>query len=336
MAMEIIIKPSSLVDSENILTLAQRKVLNVLLEHSRQIIHETDMYSLSVKTIKEKAGDSYFQSNSDVFEQIKAIVDLPPIEANIFGKDKKYPTRVVVNLLAQAVYDKDNEVVSWEYPSFIREMLKRYNTIDASELGMYVKLPLSVQAQFSSKHALALWEFCRSRFDEKRGFAESPFISIEDLNKLFHTNYDSWYRLNEHIIRKAIQDIHKHEPTYFISLREQKVKHKVVAVKFIIQHRNYEQPLVLTTGKKTKQEKLFQGDRPPAIDPKKNAIVERYLATLSPEQQSRIMEEAEQKIPDFMAFPTTEQDHTAYQLLLQLTRNSIVESILNVSGDEAL
>ena len=107
-----------------------------------------------------------------------------------------------------------------------------------------------------------------------------------------------------------------------------------MAVKFIIQHRNYEQPLALPTGKKTKQEKLFQGDRPPAIDPKKNAVVERYLATLSPEQQSRIMEEAEKNIPDFIAFPTTEQDHSAYQLLLQLTRNSIVESIMNAQSDE--
>ncbi len=326
--MDIIIKPSSLVDIENILTLAQRKVLNVLLEHSRQNIHDSQTYSLHIRTIREKAGQSLFESNTDVFEQIRAIVDLPPIEVNIFGTDKKYPTRVVANLLAQAVYDKEHEVVSWVYPPFIYEMLKRYNTIQKSdEIGMYTKLPLAVQAKFSSKHALALWEFCRSRFDEKRGYAESPFITIEELNKLFHCNYDSWFKLNANIISKAIQDIHLHEPTYFILVREQKARHKVIAVKFIIQQRLFDTTIAPKNNQKTPQT-LFDEIAPSAIDKKRNAAVEKYLGTLSTEQQERIMAEAVGNMPDFLSFPVTEQEHTNYKILLTLHRNMIVESIM--------
>lgn len=334
--MDIIIKPSSLVDIENILTLAQRKVLNVLLEHSRQNIHDSQTYSLSIKTIRDKAGETLFESNTDVFEQIKAIADLPPIEVNIFGKDKKYPTRVVANLMAQAVYDKEHEVVSWVYPPFIYEMLKRYNTIEKSdEIGMYTKLPLAVQAKFSSKHALALWEFIRSRFDEKRGYAESPFITMEELNKLFHCNYDSWFKINANIISKAIKDIHLHEPTYFIHVREQKARHKVVAVKFIIQQRLYDE-LLSPLQKRQSKQTLFGEVVPTGIDPKRNAAVEKFLATLSAEQQARIMEEAEHVMPEFLAHPTSEKDNAAYQLLLTLNRNTIVESIMNATTKDEM
>jgi|GEM_PF-3699554 len=330
--MDSIFKPSSLVDIENILTLAQRKVYNILIEHSRQSIHNATTFSLSVKTIREKAGASLFESNTSVYEQLKAIIDLPAMEANIFGKDKKYPTRIAVTLIAQVEYNKDQEMTSWSYPPFIHKMLTLLNTPDANDIGMYVRLPLSVQSQFSSKHSLALWEFCRSRFDEKRGYAESPFISVEDLNKLFHTNYESWNRLNINIVKKALQDIHKQEPTYFINVVEQKVRHKVVAVKFIIQRRLSAIPLVETQNLKLRTTKESLKASNTAQDLKelaRNTVVEKFLATLSPEQQTRIQEEAEQSVPEYLLYPANEREQAAYQLQLQINRIAIVEALIN-------
>lgn len=256
---------------------------------------------------------------------------MPMMEANIFGKDKKYPTRIAVNLIAQVEYNKDQEMISWSYPPFIHKMLTLLNTPDANDIGMYVRLPLSVQSQFSSKHSLALWEFCRSRFDEKRGYAESPFISVEDLNKLFHTNYESWNRLNINIVKKALQDIHKQEPTYFINVVEQKVRHKVVAVKFIIQRRLSGVPLVEAQNLKlrTTKEALKTSDTQDQKEIVRNTAVEKFLATLSPEQQTRIQEEAEQSIPDYLLYPTTEKEQAAYQLLLRMNRIAIVEALIH-------
>jgi hypothetical protein len=329
--MDNIIKPSSLVDIENILTLAQRKVYNVLIEHSRQNIHDSAIFSLSVKTIREKAGTSLFESNVDVYEQIKSIADMPTMEANIFGKDKKYPTRIAVNLIAEVEYDKDHETISWSYPPFIHKMLTLLNTPDANDIGMYVKLPLAMQSKFSSKHSLALWEFCRSRFDEKRGYAESPFITIEELNKLFHCKYETWYRLNDKIVNKAIQDIHKQEPTYFINVVEQKVRHKVVAVKFIIQRRLSGVPLVEAQNLKlrTTKETLKTSDAQDQKEIVRNTAVEKFLATLSPEQQTRIQEEAERSVPEYLLYPANEREQAAYQLQLHINRIAIVEALIN-------
>lgn len=328
--MDNIIKPSSLVDIENVLTLAQRKVYNVLLEYSRQNINDASTFSMSIKAMREKTGEFTFKNNGDVVEQIKSIGDMPMVQINILGKDKKYPLRVMVNLLAQVVYDEAHETVSWSFPPFLLEMLKRYNTTDSSDIGMYTRLPLAVQSKFDSKHALALWEFCRSRFDERRGYAESPFITLEDLNKLFNCNYDTWYRLNSKIISKAIQNIHKHEPTYFISITEQKARHKVIAVKFIIQRRLSGFPIA------PKQERIvFEAPTKENVtkaqqtqDQAKNAAVEKFMASLSPAQQERIMEEAEQSIPELLQHPQTEQEQVHYQLLLRLNRNAIVESLV--------
>jgi len=332
--MDIIIKPSSLVDSENIHTLAQRKIFNILLEHTRQHIGNTDKFTISVKTLRDKAGQNLFQNNAHLFEQIEAMVNSRPVEINILGKDKKYNKRIVANFFAEATYDKAEESISWVFSPTIHSMLKNLNTPALEELGNYVRLPLAVQAQFRSKHAMAFWEFFKSRFDEKRGYSESPFITLEELNKIFGCNYEDWYKLNEKVVQKAIQEIHANEPTFFITVHTQKNGHKVAAVKFVIQHRNVEQLILPTEKKKKQQEQIFQSERVRAVDPKKNAVVERYLATLSTEQQTRIMEEAEKSIPDFMAFPTTEQDHAAYQLLLQLTRNTIVESLINADSKD--
>jgi len=328
--MDIIIKPSSLVDSENIHTLAQRKIFNVLLEHTRQHIESNEkMFTMSLKTLRAKAGESLFQSNAHLFEQVKSMVNMRPIEINILGKDKKYKKSIVANFFSEATYDNEKETISWEFSTTIYNMLKNLNTPTLEELGNYVRLPLAIQAQFRSKHAMAFWEFFKSRFDEKRGYSESPFITLEELNKIFGCNYADWFQLNAKVVQKAIQEIHTYEPTFFITLHTQKIRYKVSAVKFVIQHRNYEQPILPNERKKKQQEQLFKSERTPAIDPKHNAVVERYLATLSSEQQARIMEEAEKSIPEFMAFPTTEQDQTAYQLLLRLTRNTIVESLIN-------
>lgn len=331
--MDNIIKPSSLVDIENILTLAQRKVYNVLIEHSRQNIHDSPIFFLSIKTIREKAGTSLFESNVDVYEQIKSIADMPTIEANIFGKDKKYPTRIAVNLIAHVEYEKDHETISWSYPPPIHKMLTRLNTSDMNDIGMYVSLPLAMQSKFSSKHSLALWEFCRSRFDEKRGYAESPFISLDELNKLFHCKYETWKRLNGKIVNKAIQDIHKHEPTYFIHIIEQKVRHKVVAVKFIIQRRLSGIPLVETqtlTLRTTKESSKAGKTAPEDLkELTRNTAVEKFLATLSPEQQTRIQEEAEQSVPDYLLYPANEREQAAYQLQLHINRIAIVEALIN-------
>jgi hypothetical protein len=321
--MDSIFKPSSLVDIENILTLAQRKVYNILIEHSRQSIHDATTFSLSVKTIREKAGASLFESNTSVYEQIKSIGDMPMMEANIFGKDKKYPTRIAVNLIAQVEYNKEQEIVSWSYPPFIHKMLTLLNTPAANDIGMYVRLPLSVQSQFSSKHSLALWEFCRSRFDEKRGYAESPFISVEDLNKLFHTNYESWNRLNINVVKKAIRDIHQQEPGYFVHIVEQKVRHKVAAVKFIIQRK-----LPIFDSIETQD---WKPNTPTPSNDKELArltAVEKFLANLTPEEQTRIQEEAEQNMPSFLQHPSTERDQEAYKRLLRANRVAIVEAFI--------
>ena len=325
--MDIIIKPSSLVDIENTLTLAQRKILNVLIEHSREHIHKSEIYSINVRTLREKAGAQLFESNSDVFEQVKAITELPAMEANLFGKDKKYPTRVIVNLIAQASYDKNSEIIAWAYPPFIRDMLRGTNTSEKSELGMYVRLPLAIQSKFSSKHSLALWEFFRSRYDEKRGYAESPYIEIAELNKLFHCNYGSWNALNKNILRIAIQDIHTHEPDYRIDVRIQKARHKVIAAKFILQKKN-------DAPEKIAQEPVQHNNSEKILsksEQKKDARLEAFYAALSHEEQARIEEQIEKQIPDFVLYPASESQHASYRILYSIIRRTILSHLFNIS-----
>jgi hypothetical protein len=61
----------------------------------------------------------------------------------------------------------------------------------------------------------------------------------------------------------------------------------------------------------------------------RNSAVEKFLATLSPEQQTRIQEEAEQSVPEYLLYPANEREQAAYQLQLHINRIAIVEALIH-------
>jgi hypothetical protein len=219
-----VIKHSAAIHIQNNLTLLQRKAWNILLFHAYNDLPSKDIYQITVQRLKQLLD--YDSKNDEYLKVIIRAMRQCGLEWNVLDKDgvNEWGTST---LLASAIVK--NGICEYAYSPHLRERL--YNP------RMYARISLSLQNQFESKHAQALWELCIDYLGSGREYGETPFISVEQFRKLMGTEETQYVKefkiLNRAILKPAITEINRVSDLQ-VTVNYQRKGRKVEALKFKI------------------------------------------------------------------------------------------------------
>lgn len=218
-----VIKHSSAVQITNSISLLQRRAWNILLAKAFDDLASTERYQIRVRELVEMLD---YNSNDDShLKEALEKLTTTAVKWNILGKDKtcewgSFP------LLAGAVIRQG--ILTYAFSPFLKEKLHNPR--------MYAKISLSLQNKFQSKHALALYELCFDYFDVEKNYGETPYIPVAEFRELMgvdETEYPSFARLNEKVIKKAVTEIND-VSDLTVSVKMQRFNRKIDEIKFCI------------------------------------------------------------------------------------------------------
>ena len=217
-----VIKHSAAIQVENRIGLLERRLWNWLLANAYDELPTAETHSILVADLVK--GLDYASRNlAHLKETLKGLTG-SVLEWNVIHKDKDIWG--ATTLLAE-VEIKDG-ICTYAFGPMLRKRL--YNP------KMYARISLSLQNQFQSKHALALYELFVDYLHEDTRHGETPFISIPDFRKLMgipEGMYPEFKNLNKWVIKGPLGEINK--VTDLSATAEYKKEGKfVAAVKFRI------------------------------------------------------------------------------------------------------
>ena len=218
-----VIKASPAIQIQSSISLLQRRAWNVLLANAYSELPNKDIHSVSMVELSAKLG---FDSGNQEYlkEVLKSIVDCT-VEWNLLNKDNKQVWGAASLL---AFVEVENGICCYQFPHPLRQKL--HNP------GVYAKLNLRLQNQFTSKYALILWELCFDYFDRDRDKGETPFILLETFRELLgieSDEYPAFSIFNRAVIKPAIKEINT-VTDYHIEVEQKRLRRKVSELKFRI------------------------------------------------------------------------------------------------------
>lgn len=329
-----VIKHSSAVQITNSITLLQRRAWNVLLARAFDDLSSADRYQIRVRDLVEMLD---YNSNDDAhLKEALEKLTTTAVRWNILRKDQSTEWGVFP-LLAGAVIKQG--VLTYAFSPFLRERLHNPR--------MYARISLSFQNKFQSKHALALYELCLDYFDFERGYGETPFMSVESFRELMGVNDDEYQlfaRLNEKVIKKAINEINALSDLA-VSVRFERKMRRIDAIKFCV-NRRMEMSLPFasidasktvsepSSGHQLTQEQVLEQQMQFAKNAKdaKDAEFELVFSKLSDGQKETVMLQAFEQLPpfvkDYVARLKPDTLDKSTQILLRHERDTILETMM--------
>jgi plasmid replication initiation protein len=306
-----VIKHSSAVQITNSISLLQRRAWNILLARAFDELSTSDRYQIRVRDLVEMLD---YRSNDDAYlKEALEKLTTTAVRWNILRKDKS--EWGVFPLLAGAVIKQG--VLSYAFSPFLKERLRNPR--------MYARISLSLQNKFQSKHALALYELCLDYFDFERAYGETPLIAVAEFRELMGVDddeYPAFARLNEKVIKKAVNEINDLSDL-FVTVRYERYQRKVEAIKFCI-------------NRKTELTLPFPAENLEVVTEMKNAAeYDAFFSQLSQEQQDNIMAEAFAALPDFIkdchSPDKPNLEHRTTAMLLEQARNLLLDTMITPS-----
>jgi hypothetical protein len=221
---EIIKKHSAAIHIQNNITLLQRRAWNVLLYHAYDELPHHERHHVPVKVLIDQL--QFDSKNEDYLrEALEALVGCK-VKWNVLDKDGEWEWGVTT-LLAEAKIK--GGVCTYAYGPTLRERL--YSPT------MYAKIDLSIQNQFDSKHAQALWEICVDYLNEVRGAGETPFIPLvtyRELMGIHESQYPRFKEFNRRVVKEPVEEINR-VTDFYVEVDYKRESRKVTAVKFKVQ-----------------------------------------------------------------------------------------------------
>ena len=216
------------------LSLLERKVANVLLLNAYDELPSVDVFEheIRLKTLAELSG---FDSNDHAL--LRASLESlagTTITWNVLDAEGREEWGVST-FLAQAV--TRGGVCRYAYAPDLRKKL--YNP------EIYARINLSVQEQFGSGYALALYENC-VRF---RRVGSTGWLTVEqwrDLLGVEEGQYEAFKYLNRDVLKPAMDEVNRFSDIHLAMERRQE-KRRVVALKFSVAN-NAQLALELDSG----------------------------------------------------------------------------------------
>lgn len=227
----IVKKHKAIINCENSLPLASRKIFNILLflvkdrfgkdiEHQ---VHENDVIALLNKTDRDitNARVNYKKLASTV------------IEYNILNSERDH-LNGVGTMLAPAVINKTKKTWNFSFPPNIVQWVQ--------DPSSFVFLDITTQERFSSKYSQALWEICIGSLEDQ---LESYFsVSLDECRILMcgKDNHQTYKDFKRRVVLTAMNEINEKSLLHVDLFKENKEGRKVVELVFYVTREEYIEP----------------------------------------------------------------------------------------------
>lgn len=219
-------KHTAAVHIENKLSLLERKVFNILLKNARNG-KEGDIYTIHIKDLSDLL-DSKSATNYEFLKEVLHGLVERSLRFNILNKDKKQKWESSISILSEVHYD-GGVVYYRPSQSFIDVFMKP---------SSYAYLNIKYQNLLSSKHSLALWEYCCEQLDSsKTSQMITPYIGLAKLKELLGAEgqvYEEYKVFNSKVLKKAVDEVNKKTDIKIEAVLVKKVGSRVDALAFTI------------------------------------------------------------------------------------------------------
>jgi len=219
-----VIKHSATVQVTNTVPLLARRLWNVLLARAYDDLPDWErvrVHKVPVGEVLESLGTT--TRNTEHLKELLRALASTPVEWNVLGKDNVEEWGVSA-LLAEAKIKGGH--VEFSYGPTLRERLHNPR--------LYVRISLSIQNRFASKHSLALYELCVDYLDVTRGRGETPWIPLETYRSMMGIEdgqYARFAQLNQRVVKSSVHEVNKRSDVA-VSVEYKKEGRSVVALKF--------------------------------------------------------------------------------------------------------
>lgn len=230
----IVRKHKAIINCENSLPLASRKIFNILLflvkdrfgkdlEHN---VSENDVIALLNKT------DRDITSARINYKKLASTV----IEYNILNNEQDH-LNGVGTMLAPAVINKTKKTWNFSFPPNIVQWVQDPNS--------FVFLDITTQERFSSKYSQALWEICIGSLEDQ---LESYFsVTLEECRVLMcgKDNHQTYKDFKRRVVMTALNEINEKSLLHVELYKENKEGRKVNELVFFVTKEEYIEPVQL-------------------------------------------------------------------------------------------
>jgi len=230
----IVKKHKAIINCENSLPLASRKIFNILLflvkdrfgkdlEHN---VSENDVIALLNKT------DRDITSARINYKKLASTV----IEYNILNNEQDH-LNGVGTMLAPAVINKTKKTWNFSFPPNIVQWVQDPNS--------FVFLDITTQERFSSKYSQALWEICIGSLEDQ---LESYFsVTLEECRVLMcgKDNHQTYKDFKRRVVMTALNEINEKSLLHVELYKENKEGRKVNELVFFVTKEDYIEPVQL-------------------------------------------------------------------------------------------
>ncbi|MGB3542043.1 replication initiation protein, partial [Rubrivirga sp.] len=219
-----VIKHSATVQVTNTVPLLARRLWNVLLARAYDDLPDWErvrIHRVPVGEVLDALGTT--TRNTEHLKDLLKALASTPVEWNVLGKDNVEEWGVSA-LLAEAKIKSGQ--VEFSYGPTLRERLHNPR--------LYVRISLSIQNRFASKHSLALYELCVDYLDVARGRGETPWIPLEKYRAMMGIEdgqYERFAQLNQRVVKASVKEVNKRSDVA-VAVEYQKDGRSVTALKF--------------------------------------------------------------------------------------------------------
>lgn len=273
-----VIKHSATVQVTNTVPLLARRLWNVLLARAYDDLPDWErvrVHKVPVGEVLDALGTT--TRNTEHLKDLLKALASTPVEWNVLGKDNVEEWGVSA-LLAEAKIKGGH--VEFSYGPTLRERLHNPR--------LYVRISLSIQNRFASKHALALYELCVDYLDVARGRGETPWIALDTYRAMMGIEADQYERfaqLNQRVVKASVKEVNKRSDVV-VAVEYQKDGRSVSALKFRVRPAERDERPALPA--RTRAARASGVPPPIRASPVEEDVIDLWLAALAPRERETV------------------------------------------------
>ena len=274
-----VIKHSATVQVTNTVPLLARRLWNVLLARAYDDLprwEKVRVHRVPVGEVLDALGTT--TRNTEHLKDLLTALATTPVEWNVLGKDNVEEWGVSA-LLAEAKIKSGQ--VEFSYGPTLRERLHNPR--------LYVRISLSIQNRFASKHSLALYELCVDYLDVARKRGETPWIPLDRYRAMMGIEdgqYERFAQLNQRVVKASVKEINKRSDVA-VTVDYQKEGRSVVALKFKVRPVERDDDKKALPAK-TRAARSAGAPRPINAAPVEVDVLDLWLEALSDDERSAV------------------------------------------------
>lgn len=232
----ILFKNTMAVHSSAMLSLIQRKSINILLKNAfkdRKLVEDI-YHELAIKDLMKELG--YKKQNRSFNDDLKAnLFGLSEINVkwNVLKKDNSFKS------IGQSAYlasiSIENGIIKYTFSKHMRDIFFKPN--------LYARLNLDYQKDFSNKYSIPLWELmCEELSTKKSNEVTSRWLEYQKILELFaleESSYiDNYKYFKSQVLNKAIKEINQKSDISIRFEEKKSVGKKVSELRFVAEKKN--------------------------------------------------------------------------------------------------